>query len=203
MKDRAIHAMRSFLEELHVDLTRAGMEKTPSRVTEMFSYLFAGARENPKAIWGDLFHAGLDGLTAVCNIPMYSVCEHHLLPFFGEVHIVYLPTEGMVAGFSKFHRLVDILARRPQLQERLTREIAEEVEHGTNAAGVLVVTEACQLCMMMRGEIAPDTKTVTTTALGRLKDDAALRREAWHLLEANRKEGRQQNGANQSRISMA
>lgn len=204
MRERAVHAMRLFLEEIGVDLTRAGMAKTPARVAEMFEYLFAGSREDPKAIWGELFPSDIDGLTAVCNIPLYSMCEHHLLPFFGEVHVIYLPRDGKVAGFSKFSRLVDILARRPQLQERLTREIAEEVERGTGAEGALVVCEAYQLCTMMRGELAPHTKTVTTMAVGRLKKDAALRQEAWHLLTLHKKEeGARYDGENQARISMA
>ena len=130
------------------------------------------------------------------------MCEHHLLPFFGEVHIAYLAKDGRVAGFSKFGQLVDILARRPQLQERLTREIAEEIEKGTGADGVLVICEARQLCMMMRGEIAPDTKTVTTAALGRLKEDTHLRQEAWRILEANKKERNRCDGSDQAHVPM-
>ncbi len=182
MNEKASAAMRQFLADMGLDLAAEGMERTPERVTEMFEWLFGGCGKMADAAWGELFETKTRGLTAVQHIPFYSLCEHHLVPFFGEVHIAYLPGDGKIAGFSKFVRVVDILARRPQLQERLTREIAAAVSQGLGAEGVLVVVEAQQLCMMMRSEAAPGTRTLTSEADGCIADDAGLRREAWELL---------------------
>ena len=182
MNEKASAAMRQFLAAMGLDLAAEGMERTPERVTEMFEWLFGGCGKTADAAWGELFETETRGLTAVQHIPFYSLCEHHLVPFFGEVHIAYLPGDGKIAGFSKFVRVVDILARRPQLQERFTREIADAVLEGLSAEGVLVICEARQLCMMMRGELAPETRTLTSEAGGRLVSDTTLRKEAWELL---------------------
>ena len=182
MNEKASAAMRAFLEAMGLDLAARGMEKTPERVTEMFELLFSGCTEDAGAAWGELFETSAQGLTGVQHIPFYSLCEHHLVPFFGEVHIAYLPKDGKIAGFSKFVHVVNLLARRPQLQERFTREIADAVLEGLSAEGVLVICEARQLCMMMRGELAPETRTLTSEAGGRLVSDTTLRKEAWELL---------------------
>lgn len=180
--DKAVRAMREFLEAVGVDLTARGMEKTPERVAQMYQYLFSGIGKDTSSIWGETFDAGSDGIVAVRHIPFYSMCEHHLVPFFGEVSIVYLPENGRVAGFSKFARLVDILSHQPQLQERLTAQIAAAVWHDLGARGVLVTVEAQQLCMTMRGDLAHGTRTVTSECTGVFQTDSALYHQAWMIL---------------------
>lgn len=179
---RAAKAVSDFLAALDIDIDARGMEKTPTRVAKMYGELFSGVRRSPKELWGETFQTGSGGLVAVRHIPFYSMCEHHLVPFFGETSIVYLPEDGRVAGFSKFTAVVDLLSRRPQLQERLTREIAESVLTDLGARAVLVLMEAQQLCMTMRGELAHGTRTMTTERLGLFATDDNLYREAWALL---------------------
>ncbi|SFT90799.1 GTP cyclohydrolase I [Selenomonas sp. GACV-9] len=180
--DKAIRAMREFLEAVGVDVEARGMEKTPERVAQMYQYLFRGIGKDTSTIWGETFDSGSDGIIAVRHIPFYSMCEHHLVPFFGEVSIVYLPENGRVAGFSKFSRLVDILSHQPQLQERLTAQIAAAIAHDLGSRGVLVVAEAEQLCMTMRGDLAHGTRTVTSECTGVFRTDSALYHQAWMIL---------------------
>lgn len=174
--------MRDFLEALGLDVMAAGLEKTPKRVAKMYALLFSGCREETKPIWGEVFETGSHGLVAVRHIPFCSMCEHHLVPFFGEVQIAYLPKDGKVAGFGKFTKVVDALAHRPQLQERLTREIASAIEEDLGAEGVMVVVSAQQLCMMIRGELSLGTRTVTAESRGKLRGDGGLPQQAWQLL---------------------
>ena len=180
--EKAIRAMREFLEAVGVDIRAQGMEKTPERVAGMYQFLFSGLGKDASEIWGDLFDAGSDGIVAVRHIPFYSMCEHHLVPFFGEISLAYLPADGKVAGFSKFTKLIEILSRQPQLQERLTAQIAAAVRQGLGARGVLVVVEARQLCMTMRGDLAHGTRTVTSECNGVFRTDSALYQQAWMLL---------------------
>ncbi len=184
MNEKAIQAMREFLEALGIDLKLAGMEKTPERVAKMYGMLFDGIGRSTRGIWGETFDAGpgADGIVAVQRIPFYSMCEHHLLPFFGEVNIAYLPAPCGVAGFSKFAQLVEIISHRPQLQERMTGEIAEAVASDLEAPAVLVTVKAMQLCMTMRGDLAHGTRTVTSCSTGRFREDPALCRQAWAIL---------------------
>ncbi|SDG17777.1 GTP cyclohydrolase I [Selenomonas sp. WCT3] len=182
MNEKAIRAMRDFLDAIGVDIEARGMEKTPERVAEMYQFLFDGMGKDTSAIWGETFDAGSDGIVAVRNIPFYSMCEHHLVPFFGEVSIAYLPTDGRVAGFSKFSKLVEVLSHQPQLQERLTAQIAAAVQRDLQARGVLVVVEAKQLCMTMRGDLAHGTRTVTSEKNGVFQTDSALYQQAWMIL---------------------
>ncbi len=184
MNEKAVAAMHQFLEALGLDLSRAGMEKTPERVAQMYEMLFDGCAVETKDLWEEVFDSGMEtgGMVAVRHIPFYSMCEHHLVPFFGEVNLVYLPSSFGIAGFGKFTRLVEILSHRPQLQERLTRQVAEEIESGLQADGVLVVVEAQQLCMMMRGDLGHGTRTVTSCAAGKFREDERLRQQAWELL---------------------
>jgi GTP cyclohydrolase I len=179
---RAEQAMREFLEALGVDLKARGMEQTPARVAKMYAYLFSGMDRDTQDIWGETFPTGSQGLVAVRHIPFYSMCEHHLVPFFGTVDIAYLPHEGRVAGFSKFTQLVERLAHQPQLQERLTAQIAHAVARDLQAEGVLVRMEALQLCMTMRGDMAPGTRTVTSEALGACRKEHELYEQAWLAL---------------------
>ena len=184
MNEKAVLAMREFLEALGIDLGAAGMEKTPERVAKMYGLLFDGVGRQTREIWGETFDAGpgAGGIVAVRHIPFYSMCEHHLVPFFGEVNIAYLPAPCGVAGFSKFAKLVEIISHRPQLQERMTGEIAEAIAEDLSAPAVLVAVEAQQLYMTMRGELAHGTRTVTSCSNGRFREDDALRRQAWNLL---------------------
>lgn len=189
MNEKAARAVRDFLEALGVDLKAAGMEKTPERVAKMYELLFDGIGQETGGIWGETFDAGpgAESIVAVRHIPFYSMCEHHLVPFFGEVNIAYLPAPGGVAGFSKFARLVEIISHRPQLQERMTGELAEAVARDLRAKGVLVAVEAQQLCMTMRGDLAHGTRTVTSCSTGKFREDDAFRQQAWALLGKERK----------------
>ena len=175
---RAARAMREFLTALGVDIAAQGMEETPQRVAQLYAELFAGQQEDTAELWADVLTEETDGLVAVRAIPFYSMCEHHLLPFFGTAHIVYQPHAGRVAGFGVFARLVVSMARRPQLQERLTADIARE--------GVLVVLDAQQLCMMMRGARAHGAQTTTSASCGIFRTDAASRMQAWTMLGMER-----------------
>ncbi len=180
--DKAIRAMREFLEAVGIDLQQQGMEKTPERVAKMYQFLFNGIDADTAEIWGETFNAGSEGIVAVRHLPFYSMCEHHLVPFFGEVNIAYLPAAGKVAGFSKFSRLIELLSHRPQLQERLTAQIAAAVKQDLGAGGVLVTVEAQQLCMTMRGDLAHGTRTITSECNGVFHEDNGLYQQAWMLL---------------------
>ena len=179
---RAERAMREFLTALGVDLMARGMEETPARVAHLYGELFAGLRADTSELWADVLTENTDGLIAVRAIPFYSVCEHHLLPFFGTAHIVYRPHAGRVAGFGVFARLVARIAQRPQLQERLTEDIAREIEQGIGADGVLVVLDARQLCMTMRGARAHGTRTTTSVCRGIFREDKTMELQAWKML---------------------
>ena len=179
---RAERAMREFLTAIGIDLAARGMEETPTRAAHLYGELFAGLRADTGKLWADVLTENTDGLIAVRAIPFYSVCEHHLLPFFGTAHIVYRPHAGRVAGFGIFTQLVDLMARRPQLQERLTEDIAREIERGLGAEGVLVVLDARQLCMTMRGERAHGTRTTTSACRGIFREDKAKELQAWQML---------------------
>lgn len=182
MNEKAVEAMRDFLEALGLDLQQLDMEKTPARVAEMYGCLFSGLKKDVSQVWGELFQSENDGIVAVKDIPFYSMCEHHLVPFFGRVSLAYKPRQGMVAGFGKFTKLVDIISHRPQLQERMTQQLAEAVMQGLAAEGVLVIAEAQQLCMTMRGDLAHGTSTVTSACRGCFERDAELYNQAWELL---------------------
>jgi len=179
---RAERAMREFLTAVGLDLTAQGMEDTPARAAELYAELFSGLRSDPQELWMNAMTEETDGLVAVRTIPFHSVCEHHLLPFFGTAHIIYRPHAGRVAGFGIFTQLVDLMARRPQLQERLTEDIAREIERGLGAEGVLVVLDARQLCMTMRGERAHGTRTTTSACRGIFREDKTKELQAWQML---------------------
>lgn len=184
--EKAVQAMRAFLEAVGLNLKEQGMEQTPKRVAALYEELFDGVGRNPEEIWRERFASDTKGIVAVTHIPFHSICEHHLLPFFGEVHLAYLPHDGQVAGFGKFVKLVECLAHRPQLQERLTMQIASAIEKGLDAEGVLVVIEAQQLCMTMRDPRAHGTQTITSECRGVFRDEASLCQQAWFLLGGKR-----------------
>jgi GTP cyclohydrolase I len=179
-------ATRDLLVGVGEDLTRDGLVDTPTRVRKSLELLTEGYRLDPRAVVGDaLFDVEYDEMVLVRDIEIYSLCEHHLLPFFGKAHVGYLP-RGRVVGLSKIPRLVDVFARRLQVQERLTRQIAECIQEILNPAGVGVVVEASHLCMMMRGVEKQQSTTRTSTLLGQLRDDDRTRAEFLALTDDRR-----------------
>jgi len=183
VNERAIKAVREFLAAMGLDPDAAELKRTPERVANLFADLFSGLEQRTDDIWGELLPEGDGSLVAVRRIPFCSICEHHLMPFFGEINLVYLPSSTGVAGFGKFLTLAKILSRRPQLQERLTAEIAAAIMAGLSAKGVLVKIEAQQFCLLAAQEWAKDTKTVTTVAQGELKCGSPLYEAALSMLE--------------------
>ena len=157
---------REIIRRYDADPTRDGLEKTPERIEKALEFLTKGYREDPKdVLHGALFDVAYDEMVIVKDIEMYSLCEHHMLPFFGKVHVAYIP-DGKVIGLSKAPRLVEVFARRLQVQERLTRQIADAIQEAIHPQGVGVVIEARHLCMMMRGVEKQNSSTVTSAMLG-------------------------------------
>lgn len=182
VNERAVQAMRDFLEALGLDVKALGMEKTPYRVAEAFTQFFSGLHEDPDTEWQRPILTQTKGIVAVRNICFHSMCEHHLLPFFGTVHIAYYPKDGKIAGFGHFVSAVSILARRPQLQERLTEELCQSLCRGMEPLGVLVIVKATHLCLTMRDALAGDTDIVTTASAGNLAVGTEGYERAWKLL---------------------
>lgn len=180
-QDRIARATREILIAIGDDPDREGLQYTPDRVGEMFGELFRGLYQDPIAELSVGFEEGYNGLIVLGDIPFYSLCEHHLLPFYGVAHVGYVAA-GRVVGLSKLARIVDILAKRPQLQERLTNQIADALCEGLTCAGAAVVTEATHMCIAMRGVSKPDAVMTTSTYRGILKDDIAQREEFWRLV---------------------
>jgi GTP cyclohydrolase IA len=157
---------REIIRRFDADPTRDGLEKTPERIEKSLEFLTKGYSEDPTAILQDaLFEVDYDEMVIVKDIEMYSLCEHHMLPFFGKVHVAYIPN-GKVIGLSKIPRLVEVFARRLQVQERLTRQIADAIDEAIHPQGVGVVVEARHLCMMMRGVEKQNSSTVTSAMVG-------------------------------------
>jgi GTP cyclohydrolase IA len=172
-------AVRELLEAIGEDPARDGLVRTPSRVADMFSEIFSGLQEDPASHLTVRFDADHDEMVMVREIPLYSTCEHHLVPFIGKAHVAYIPgDDGRITGLSKLARLVDGFARRPQVQERLTTQIADTINEVLRPKGVLVVIEAEHLCMSMRGVRKPGSLTVTSAVRGLFKTSAATRAEA-------------------------
>ena len=165
-----------------IPLLWQGLLETPRRVADMYEEIFAGLEENPGRHLKLFDEDKNDEMVTVRDIPLYSVCEHHLVPFFGVAHIAYIPRDGKVIGLSKLARIVNCFARRPQLQERLTAQIADFLEENINPQGVAVIIEAEHLCMTMRGARAAGCRTQTSALRGRMKSDARARSEALALL---------------------
>jgi len=178
-------AVRSILKAIGEDPEREGLKRTPRRVAEMYEELFAGLHKDPADELDVVFEAGHDEMIMVKDIPLGSLCEHHLIPFIGSAHVAYIPNEsGQITGLSKLVRLVDMLAKRPQVQERLTTQIADAIESALEPRGVLVVIEAEHLCMSMRGVRKPGSKTVTSSVRGLFRRNEATRAEAMGLIHA-------------------
>ena len=173
---------RELLVRLGEDPTREGLLRTPLRVAKAYRYLTKGYNEDPdELLKGALFSVDYDEMVIVKDIEMFSLCEHHLLPFFGKVHIAYIP-RGRVIGLSKLPRLVEVFARRLQVQERLTVEIAESIQEAIQPLGVGVVVEARHLCMMMRGVEKQHSATVTSAMFGCFRDERETREEFLSLI---------------------
>jgi GTP cyclohydrolase I len=177
-------AVREILVAIGEDPERDGLLDTPARVARMYAEVFAGLREEPDSHLKVVFEANHDEMVMVRDIALVSMCEHHLVPFLGKAHVAYIPNEdGRVTGLSKLARLVDSYAKRPQVQERLTAQIADEIEKTLQPRGVLVVVEAEHLCMSMRGVKKPGSSTVTSAVRGLFRDSTATRFEAMRYIE--------------------
>ena len=171
--------VRLILEGIGEDPDRAGLRETPARVGRMYGEIFAGIGFDASELVTVVEGADFDEMIMVRDIPLYSMCEHHLIPFNGKAHVAYIPNKSQqITGLSKIARVVDMLAKRPQVQERLTTEIAEAIERALSPRGVFVVIEAEHLCMTMRGIKKPGAVTVTSAVRGLFRNDARTRQEA-------------------------
>jgi GTP cyclohydrolase IA len=171
--------VRMILEGIGEDLDRGGLRETPARVARMYREVFAGIGQDASQLVTVVEGADHDEMIMVRDIPLYSMCEHHLIPFSGKAHVAYIPNkQQQITGLSKVARVVDLLAKRPQVQERLTTEIAEALDEALSPRGVFVVIEAEHLCMTMRGIKKPGAVTVTSAVRGLFRTDARTRQEA-------------------------
>lgn len=177
-------AVVMLLEAIGEDPTREGLTDTPARVARMYEEIFSGLHTNPASVLSARFHVDHDELVFVKDIGFYSMCEHHLLPFFGKAHVAYLPSNGVVTGLSKLARLVEAVAKRPQVQERMTNEIADVLHRELQTQGVMVIVEAEHLCMNMRGVRKPGSQTVTMATRGKYSDDSRLSDQVFRMLRS-------------------
>jgi GTP cyclohydrolase I len=185
--DRAERAIRELLIAVGVDPDRDGLQDTPARVARAYGEMFAGMQQDPAKILATTFEMDHDEMILVRDIELYSTCEHHLVPFHGVAHVGYIPNkDGRVTGLSKLARLVDAFARRPQVQERLTSQIADAMVEHLMPQGVIVVLECEHLCMSMRGVRRPGSRTITSTVRGQLRNPAT-RAEAMGLVLGGRR----------------
>lgn len=182
-RERAEAAVRELLIAVGEDPDREGLAETPARVARAYEEVFAGLREDPKIHLEKSFSENHRELVLVRDIPIYSTCEHHLVPFYGVAHIGYIPgPEGKVTGLSKLARLADMYAKRPQVQERLTAQIADAIVEKLDASAVIVVIECEHLCMAMRGIRKPGATTTTSAVRGGFQNNAASRAEVLSLI---------------------
>jgi len=185
---RVEQAVREILLAIGEDPDRDGLMETPGRVARMYEEIFSGIIEDPGQHLSVMFEANHDEMVMVKDIPVYSICEHHLVPWFGVAHVAYIPNDdGRITGLSKLARLVDGFSRRPQVQERLTTQVADSIEEVLAPRGVLVVVEAEHLCMSMRGVRKPGATTVTSAVRGLMRDSAAARSEAMSFIHGSRR----------------
>lgn len=176
---RIEEGVRLILEGIGEDPDRGGLRETPARVARMYQEIFAGVGKDASELVTVVEGADHDEMIMVRDIPLYSSCEHHLLPWVGTAHVAYIPNKAQqITGLSKIARVVDLLSRKPQVQERLTTEIADAIDRALTPRGVFVVIEAEHLCMTMRGIKKPGSRTVTSTVRGLFRSDARTRQEA-------------------------
>lgn len=186
-KERIERAVREILYAIGEDPDREGLVGTPDRIARMYEEIFSGIGEDPgKHLDIHFQEEDHEELVLVKDIPFYSVCEHHLVPFFGKAHVAYIPKNGKLTGLSKLARVVDTVAKRPQLQERLTSNIADAIMEKLSPYGVVVVVEAEHMCMTMRGVKKPGSKTITSGVRGIFKTDSKSRSEAMSLINFGR-----------------
>ncbi len=185
-REKIKSAIKTILEEIDPDPGRADLTKTPDRVAKMYEEIFSGATLKPEDVLEVLLSEQHDEIVIVKDIPIYSICEHHMLPFYGKAHIGYIPKNNRITGLSKLARVADLLAKRLQVQERLTASIADLVMKKLKPYGVIVVIEAEHLCMIMRGVKKPGSYTVTSAVRGVFKTNEKTRAEALSLIMAGR-----------------
>ena len=179
----ATDGIRQFLNAWGIDLEKTGMADTPMRVVEAYGEFFSGLNRTDEDLWKNPIQTDTTGIVALRNLEYYSLCEHHLLPFFGTVSIAYLPKNGKIAGFGRFADAVAAYARRPQLQERMTEELCQSIEKGLDTAGVLVMVRGRHLCLSMRNPLAGKSEIMTVAARGALEAGSSLYERALKLLE--------------------
>lgn len=185
--DKIRRGVRLLLEGIGEDPDREGLVDTPDRIAREYDEIFAGLLVEPEDVISAVFAEGHDELVMMRDIPFYSQCEHHLLPWFGSAHVAYLPNDdGCITGLSKLARVVDVCAKRPGVQERMTTMVADAIETKLQPRGVMVVVEARHLCMEMRGIRKAGAETVTSTVRGLFRDDPKTRAEAFALLTHSR-----------------
>ena len=187
--DKIEKAITMILEAVGEDPTREGLLDTPKRVARMYEEIFSGLHQDPKEYFQTVFGEEHEELVLVKDIPFYSVCEHHLVPFYGHAHVAYIPRNGRVTGLSKLARAVETVSKRPQLQERITSTIADSILESLEPHGVMVVVEAEHMCMTMRGVKKPGAKTITSAVRGIFASDARSRSEVLSLIKNYRKRG--------------
>jgi len=181
--DRIARAVREILLAIGEDPDRDGLRETPARVARMYDEIFAGIGNHPESALTTVFDADHDEMVVVRDINLSSTCEHHMVPWIGVAHIGYIPNDsGQITGLSKLARLVDLYAKRPQVQERLTSQVADALEDNLKPRGVIVVVEAEHLCMTIRGVKKPGARTVTSAVRGQFRDSASTRSEAMSLI---------------------
>lgn len=180
-KEKIMEGVKLILEGVGEDVTREGLIETPDRIARMYMEIFEGLGKDASEILSKTFSVEDNDLVIEKDINFFSMCEHHLVPFFGKAHVAYIP-KGKVVGLSKLARTVDLYAKKPQLQERLTTEIADALMKYLDAEGAMVVIEAEHTCMTMRGVKKPGAKTVTTTYRGVFREDIELRREVMNFI---------------------
>lgn len=186
-EERAAAAVRELLLAVGEDPDRDGLRDTPQRVARAYREAFAGLGREPSEVLTSMFDEGHDEMVLVRDIELWSHCEHHLVPWFGAAHVGYIPNAaGQITGLSKLARLVDLYAKRPQVQERLTTQVADALERTLQPRGVIVVVEAEHLCMSMRGVRKPGAKTITSAVRGLFRDQVSTRSEAMSLILARR-----------------
>lgn len=181
-KKRIERAVREILSAIGDDPDREGLKDTPKRVAKMYEEVFSGLKVDPKKLVTIFETEGHEEMVILRDIPFYSMCEHHLLPFYGKAHIAYIPTKERLSGLSKLARVVEAVSKRPQLQERITTQVADTLMRVLKPFGVLVIVEAEHLCMTMRGVKKPGSKMTTSAVRGVFQDRETTRMEALHLI---------------------
>lgn len=180
--DKIEAAVRMILEAVGEDPDREGLLDTPKRVAKMYAEMFSGLGKNPEDEISAIFNEMHEEVVIVKDIPFFSMCEHHLVPFYGKAHVAYIPTNGRVTGLSKLARIVETIARQPQLQERITSTVADTLVNKLEPKGVAVIIEAEHMCMTMRGVRKPGASTITTSVRGLYQEDSQARAEVFSLM---------------------